>query len=62
VVTVQVTIDEAGRVISAKAIDGPPMLLAAAVAAANGARFSPTLLSGQPVKVTGVIKYNFKSN
>ena len=27
--------------------------------AARGARFSPTKLSGQPVKVTGVITYNF---
>ncbi|MDT7778715.1 MAG: hypothetical protein QOC99_1227, partial [Acidobacteriota bacterium] len=31
----------------------------AAVAAARQARFSPTLLSGQPVKVSGVITYNF---
>ncbi len=58
-VTVQVTIDESGRVISARAVSGHPLLQAAAVQAANGARFSPTLLSGQPVKVTGVINYNF---
>ena len=58
-VSVQVTIDEAGRVISARAVGGHPLLQAAAVQAANGARFSPTLLSGQPVKVTGVINYNF---
>jgi protein TonB len=58
-VSVQVTIDEAGRVISARAVSGHPLLQAAAVQAANGARFSPTLLSGQPVKVTGVINYNF---
>jgi protein TonB len=58
-VSVQVTIDEAGRVISARAVSGHPLLQGAAVQAANGARFSPTLLSGQPVKVTGVINYNF---
>ena len=58
-VSVQVTIDETGRVISARAVGGHPLLQAAAVQAANGARFSPTLLSGQPVKVTGVINYNF---
>ena len=58
-VSVQVTIDESGRVISARAVGGHPLLQAAAVQAANGARFSPTLLSGQPVKVTGVINYNF---
>jgi protein TonB len=58
-VTVQVTIDENGSVISAHAVGGHPLLQAAAVAAARQARFSPTKLSGQPVKVTGVITYNF---
>lgn len=59
-VTVQVTIDESGRVISASATNGHPLLRSAAVSAAQSARFSPTLLSGQPVKVTGVITYNFQ--
>ncbi len=59
IVTVQVTIDETGRVVSASAAGGNALLQPAAVAAARGARFSPTLLSGQPVKVTGVITYNF---
>lgn len=58
-VVVQVTIDETGKVISARAISGHPLLQAAAVQAAYGARFSPTQLSGQPVKVTGTISYNF---
>jgi protein TonB len=58
-VTVQVTVDESGKVISARAVSGHPLLQAAAVQAAYGARFSPTLLSGQPVKVTGVLTYNF---
>ena len=58
-VTVQVTIDENGNVISARAVSGHPLLQAAAVAAARQAKFSPTKLSGQPVKVTGVITYNF---
>ena len=58
-VVVQVTIDENGTVISAHAVSGHPLLQAVAVAAARGARFSPTKLSGQPVKVTGVITYNF---
>jgi protein TonB len=58
-VVVQVTIDENGGVISAHAISGHPLLQAVAVQAARGARFSPTKLSGQPVKVTGVITYNF---
>jgi protein TonB len=58
-VVVQVVIDENGNVISAHAVSGHPLLQAVAVAAARGARFSPTKLSGQPVKVTGVITYNF---
>ncbi len=59
-VNVQVTIDENGSVISASAVSGHPLLRAAAVSAARSSRFSPTLLSGQPVKVTGVIVYNFQ--
>jgi periplasmic protein TonB len=58
-VTVQVLIDENGNVVSAHAVSGHPLLQAVAVQAARGARFSPTKLSGQPVKVTGVITYNF---
>lgn len=58
-VAVQIVIDEQGRVISAKATDGPPLLLNAAVQAAYRARFTPTVLGGQPVKVTGSITYNF---
>ncbi len=58
-VVVQVTIDENGGVISAHAVSGHPLLQAVCVTAARQARFSPTKLSGQPVKVTGVITYNF---
>jgi periplasmic protein TonB len=58
-VVVQVLIDENGNVVSAKAVSGHPLLQAVAVGAARQARFSPTKLSGQPVKVTGVIQYNF---
>lgn len=58
-VTVQILVDESGRVVSASAVSGHPLLQQAAVAAARNARFSPTLLSGQPVKVSGVITYNF---
>jgi protein TonB len=58
-VVVQVTIDENGNVIAAHAVSGHPLLQPAAVGAARQARFSPTKLSGQPVKVTGVIQYNF---
>lgn len=58
-VNVQVTIDENGNVISASAVSGHPLLKQAAESAARSSKFSPTLLSGQKVKVTGVIVYNF---
>ena len=58
-VSVEVTIDESGKVISARAVSGPLALKDAAVAAARQARFSPALLSGKPVQVTGFINYNF---
>ncbi|HEX8251432.1 MAG TPA: energy transducer TonB [Pyrinomonadaceae bacterium] len=58
-VSVQVTIDENGNVISASAAGGHPLLQQAAVGAARQAKFRPTLLSGTPVKVTGIITYNF---
>jgi Gram-negative bacterial TonB protein C-terminal len=58
-VSVQVLIDELGNVIRAQAIDGPPSLREAAVAAAWQSRFTPTRLMGQPVRVNGVIIYNF---
>ena len=58
-VAVEVTIDEEGHVISARAVRGHPLLQSAAVEAARQARFSPTRLSGQPVKVAGVLTYDF---
>ena len=58
-VTVQVLVDEGGNVISAKATSGHPLLRDSAVSAARASKFSPTKLSGQPVKVSGVIIYNF---
>lgn len=58
-VTVEITIDEEGNVIAAKAVAGHPLLQAAAVTAARQAKFTPTRLAGQPVKVQGVLVYNF---
>jgi periplasmic protein TonB len=59
VVVVDVILDETGKVVSAVASSGPAILRDPAVAAALKARFSPTKLSGQPVKVSGVINYKF---
>lgn len=58
-VVVQVTVDESGNVTSARAISGHPLLQASAVQAARQARFSPTIISGKPVKVTGTLSYSF---
>ena len=58
-VRVQVLVNEQGRVVSAKALSGSPFLIPEAEKAARGALFSPTLLAGQPVKVSGLITYNF---
>lgn len=59
-VIVRVTVDELGRVIEAADMcNGNPLLVAGSLQSARAARFTPTKLSGQPVKVTGVITYNF---
>jgi TonB family protein len=58
-VTVEVIVDETGKVISAQATSGPAVLREVAAQAALRARFSPTKLSGQPVKVAGLINYKF---
>ena len=59
VVNVQVLIDERGNVISAKAVSGNPLLIIEAQKAAYLAKFSPAFIGEQPVKVSGVISYNF---
>jgi TonB family protein len=60
IVVVLVTIDEEGKVIKARDMcQGPLYLSESSVAAALKARFTPTKLSGMPVKVNGVIQYNF---
>lgn len=58
-VSVQVMIDEKGNVISANAVSGNILLRSASESAAKSAKFSPTLLSGYPTKVSGIINYHF---
>ena len=58
-VNIQILVDEQGKVVSAQPLNGHPTLLAAAREAAMRARFTPTVLNGQPVKIQGVITYNF---
>jgi TonB family protein len=59
VVVIQVTVDEQGNVTEARAVSGPKILQEPSVNAAFQAKFSPTLVEGAAVKVTGVIVYNF---
>lgn len=58
-VAVQVLVGENGHVLSAAAISGHPLLLESGAEAACAARFAPVTLNGQPVKVSGVVTYNF---
>jgi TonB family protein len=58
-VTVEIMTDESGAVVAAHAVSGHPLLQAAAVNAARQATFTQTRLNGEPVRVTGVLVYNF---
>lgn len=58
-VIVEVTVDETGRVLNARSVCGPDLLVEASLDAARKWQFTPTLLSGQPVKVIGTITFNF---
>jgi TonB family protein len=58
-VGVRITISEKGKVIEAEAVSGPELLREAALKAARQWRFEPLLLRGTPVKVRGVLTFNF---
>lgn len=60
VVVIEVEIDETGTVTLACARSGPPLLRDVSIDAARKSRFSPTTLNGKPVKVAGVIQYQFR--
>ncbi|HJU55991.1 MAG TPA: tetratricopeptide repeat protein [Pyrinomonadaceae bacterium] len=59
-VVIKIKIDEKGKVISAEDRCGAhPLLVAPSVRAAYDSRFTPTLVEGKPVQVTGLISYRF---
>ena len=58
-VLVEITVSEEGTVLEAEAVCGHPSLVRAAVEAVRQWRFTPTLLEGRPVKVTGSVTVNF---
>jgi TonB family protein len=62
-VTLELSLDEQGKVISTKTIAGLPKgLTEQAIAAAKESTFSPAILNGKPAKGVGTITYNFKIN
>jgi TonB family protein len=61
-VIVQVTVNEQGKVVSAVAISGHPLLQASAVAAARQATFDPRKVGRTAVKFSGIIKYEFTAD
>lgn len=58
-VNIQVTLNELGTVVDARPVSGHPLLFPPAIKAALESKFRPTILQDLPVKVTGVIVYNF---
>jgi len=58
-VDVEALISEEGLVIEAEVVSSPPLLWEAALKAAKQWVFKPTELSGAPVKVKGVLGFNF---
>ncbi|MBK9162532.1 MAG: energy transducer TonB [Acidobacteria bacterium] len=60
-VNVEIMIDTEGNVIEANAVSGHPLLRQSAVTAARSAKFAPTMLAGKPVKVKGILVFNFNA-
>lgn len=58
-VNVQISVDEEGNVLSAKAISGHPLLRPAAENAARQSRFNPVKINDRAVKASGLVIYNF---
>jgi protein TonB len=61
-VQVLVTISEEGMVIDANVVSGSPLLRSAALNAARRWVFTPTKLGSVPVKVQGILTFNFVLN
>lgn len=59
VVTVHLVVDEKGEVVSVERSEGPLQLRNAAADAARRWKFNPTVVNGQPVRVTGYLSFNF---
>lgn len=58
-VTVEVLVNEKGVVTASSVVGGPQPLWSAAASAARQAKFDPPLKDGKPVKVAGVLTFDF---
>ena len=58
-VTVYMVVNEKGEVESVQRAEGPVQLQQAAVEAARRWKFNPTVVDGQPVRVSGHLSFNF---
>ncbi|MGI8410382.1 MAG: TonB family protein, partial [Pyrinomonadaceae bacterium] len=61
-VAVEVSVDERGNIVSARAISGHLLLRPAAESAARQSKINPARIDNQNVRSTGVLLYNFRSN
>jgi periplasmic protein TonB len=59
-VVIDAIIDEQGNVVQARAIEGPPLLIAAALDAVADWKYQPTYLNGQAVALRTHIEVNFR--
>lgn len=59
IVTVFLIVNEKGEVEAVQRTDGPVQLQQAAADAARRWKFTPTVVDGQPVRVTGYLSFNF---
>ncbi len=61
-VTVQISLDEEGKVLSLTTTDGPRTLRSAAEDAVRKSKFNPVMVDGKGVKAAGFITFNFVAN
>lgn len=59
VVTVHLVVNEKGEVASVERAEGPVQLQQAASEAARRWKFNPSVVNGQPVRVSGYLSFNF---
>ena len=59
-VEVDAVIDEEGKVVQARAVSGPPLLLASALQAVLKWRYEPTYLDGMPISIQMEVEVGFR--